>query len=263
MNKRRCIHVGDLPNYACLVLNKLPSQYSHLIRDLFPVLLNYHSKCVTDELELYVGDDTYPFIDLIYEVCPFVKTCSMVKDANSIPFNVFTNQIFIYKFREYMLNKYLIHTDSSSNSNLNRVVFIKRGGSQHSDRDTHPHGSSRRHIVNEDECIEMLYRWCAERGYTFNAVELETLDIHYQIRLFSEATMIVAQHGAGLVNTIFDTKKSLVVELYSPPHRNWFKMCYSIVGKWIQIEHNDQFITVDLDNMEKVINTHYVRRICA
>ncbi|MDJ0531482.1 MAG: glycosyltransferase family 61 protein [Xenococcaceae cyanobacterium MO_207.B15] len=64
-----------------------------------------------------------------------------------------------------------------------------------------------RRIVNEDELIEKLSR------LDFVAYTLEDMSFADQVRLFSQAKIIVSPHGAGLVNMIF-SEKPAVIELF-------------------------------------------------
>ena len=49
---------------------------------------------------------------------------------------------------------------------------------------------------------------------------LEDLAMPDQIRMFRDADLIVANHGAGLANLIWSIKKPRVIELFSPSHLN-------------------------------------------
>ncbi|HBW56875.1 MAG TPA: hypothetical protein DEF27_03370, partial [Oscillatoriales bacterium UBA8482] len=47
-------------------------------------------------------------------------------------------------------------------------------------------------------------------------VELETLSVAEQARLFAHAKVIIAPHGAGLTNLMFCSPETIVIELVSP-----------------------------------------------
>jgi len=64
-----------------------------------------------------------------------------------------------------------------------------------------------RRIINEDEVIEAL------APFGFVAYALEELSFSEQVRLFSQADMVVAPHGAGLTNMIF-SENLAVIELF-------------------------------------------------
>jgi capsular polysaccharide biosynthesis protein len=73
-----------------------------------------------------------------------------------------------------------------------RKIYISRGP------------AASRRILNEPELMSYL------EGRGFETVTLETMPVADQIRLFSEAGVIVAPHGAGLANMVFSTKPRIV-----------------------------------------------------
>ena len=73
-----------------------------------------------------------------------------------------------------------------------RKIYISRGL------------ASSRRILNEPEVRDYL------EGRGFEMVTLETMPVADQIRLFSEAGVIVAPHGAGLANMIFSAKPRII-----------------------------------------------------
>jgi len=63
-----------------------------------------------------------------------------------------------------------------------------------------------RRLVNEEEVVRAL-------GPDIEPVALETLSVREQASLFSEASLVVAPHGAGLTNLLFCERPAAVVEL--------------------------------------------------
>lgn len=64
-----------------------------------------------------------------------------------------------------------------------------------------------RRIINEELIIERF------RSLNFEIVELETLSFEQQVYLFSNSGVIIATHGAGLVNLLF-SKSPFVIEFF-------------------------------------------------
>ncbi len=64
-----------------------------------------------------------------------------------------------------------------------------------------------RNIINEDEVLKAL----APLGFV--AYTLENMSFPDQVRLFSQAEIVVAPHGAGLTNTIF-AQSLIIIELF-------------------------------------------------
>jgi capsular polysaccharide biosynthesis protein len=69
-------------------------------------------------------------------------------------------------------------------------------------------GAPRRRLANEDELYESLL---AARG--FERVMLERYTVREQAELLSQASLIVAPHGAALTNLIFAPRRCTIIEL--------------------------------------------------
>ena len=72
-----------------------------------------------------------------------------------------------------------------------------------------------RRLTNEDDIIAALP--------DFVPVQLEALSVAEQVRLFANADIIIAPHGAGLTNIGFSRPGTVVVELMMDSYCNW---CY-------------------------------------
>ena len=68
--------------------------------------------------------------------------------------------------------------------------------------------SAGRHVINEDEVLQALAPW------GFKTYTLEKMSFAHQVRLFSQAEMVVAPHGAGLANIVFAENLSGVIEIF-------------------------------------------------
>ncbi|WP_235911033.1 glycosyltransferase family 61 protein [Heliobacterium mobile] len=71
-----------------------------------------------------------------------------------------------------------------------------------------------RKIINESKLLDFLLQ------QNFQLLYLEEIGIHEQVRLFSNAEVIVAPHGAGLANLVFCTPGTKVLELLGPQYIN-------------------------------------------
>jgi hypothetical protein len=65
-----------------------------------------------------------------------------------------------------------------------------------------------RRILNEDEIFDLL------DPLGFARYHLEELTVLEQVHLFHHAEVIIAPHGAGLVNLVFSQPKALIIELF-------------------------------------------------
>jgi capsular polysaccharide biosynthesis protein len=70
-----------------------------------------------------------------------------------------------------------------------------------------------RRVANEEALWQLL------RARGFDRIAPERLTVAEQIRLFAEASLVVAPHGAAQTNTLFSTRLTLV-ELFSSDYLN-------------------------------------------
>jgi hypothetical protein len=84
-----------------------------------------------------------------------------------------------------------------------------------------------RNIVNQNELLMALQGW--------ETVTLDNLSIKEQVKIFAEATHIVAPHGAGLINLLWCDPKTKVYEL---THQDFLeKKVYPTLSKQLELEH--------------------------
>ncbi len=107
-----------------------------------------------------------------------------------------------------------------------------------------------RRIVNEPALITLLTR------YDYQAVTLSERPVADQIRLFSQASVVVALHGAGLTNFIFSREDATLVEIFAPTYgtlsfwalANWMGRTYSVyVADRVQPGARTQLDDVEID----------------
>lgn len=111
-----------------------------------------------------------------------------------------------------MKNQYLKAFGVGPNS-MNERIFISRANARY------------RRLLNESE----LYPVLAEHG--IRAMLPEKLTFPEQVRLFSNASVIIGQHGAGLTNMLFARRGSKVLELHGPKvTRYHYWMMANILG---------------------------------
>ena len=104
--------------------------------------------------------------------------------------------------------------------------------------------ASSRRIVNEADLIKEL------TPLGFEVACLAEMDFPHQVRLFSEASVIIAPHGAGLTNCAFTPSGAVIIEAFAPNYINgcfWAlaNVCGHRYGFVIGEQHN-QDIKVDI-----------------
>ncbi|MGL4500085.1 MAG: glycosyltransferase family 61 protein, partial [Planktothrix sp.] len=85
-----------------------------------------------------------------------------------------------------------------------------------------------RQVLNENDVITYLSEW----GIV--PVELETLSVAEQARLFAHAKVIIAPHGAGLTNLMFCRPETIVIELVSP---HYIRHYYWVISQQLKLKH--------------------------
>ena len=65
-----------------------------------------------------------------------------------------------------------------------------------------------RHLLNQKEILAV------SKDFGFETVIAEDLSFRAQVALFSDAEIIVAQHGAGLSNMLFAHPNSIIIEMF-------------------------------------------------
>jgi hypothetical protein len=99
-----------------------------------------------------------------------------------------------------------------------------------------PHGYERiyirrntyRKVINEEEILGLLEK------YGFKCVNLESMPLKQQIRLFYSAKIIVAPHGAGLANLVFCKPGTKVIELFTP---SFLEPHYWLISRLLSLQY--------------------------
>ena len=98
----------------------------------------------------------------------------------------------------------------------------------------------------------------------FDAINLEDYEIKDQIRMVSEAEVIVGAHGAGMSFTVFCNKDAKVVELYGRPlteKRHFLHIAHVLGHSFSRFQdlkmHDDskETMTVNVPELERYLNT--------
>lgn len=85
-----------------------------------------------------------------------------------------------------------------------------------------------RRIVNEDDLMDVLSK------YGFIKIELETLPVAEQAKLFSSSEAIIAAHGAGLVNLTFCQPGTKILEIFAP---TYITPLYWVISSFGNLKH--------------------------
>lgn len=115
---------------------------------------------------------------------------------------------------------------------LKRVLLIERGAPEGyflGEADKSGGGALRRSITNHDELQRFLKQVARPQCEVVN-VRLEQFTQAEQIHLFHSAAVVIGQHGAGLVNTIWMQSGGYVVEITHEQHKDHFSRLSRLCG---------------------------------
>ena len=184
--------LGGCRNYCHWLMDYLPR--IDLLRGDWPILVNGDLQPFQEEALKLHGIERDRLGPLGYPQAYALKNLCIPSDNSSwcllpIPFRMEVVTWLRTRFKSLM------------STTTGRRLFISR----HNAKTVHG-----RRLQNGDEVIDLL------RRHDFEVVACETLSFREQVRLFSEADVVVAPHGAGLTNLVFSPAHCRVVELIGP-----------------------------------------------
>ncbi|QHT66133.1 glycosyltransferase family 61 protein [Rhodocytophaga rosea] len=124
-------------------------------------------------------------------------------------------------------HKYFVTDLATQEADYPPLVYIRRGD------------SSIRQITNEGQLMAMLEK----KG--FKSYLLSQLPFAEQVKLFSNAKVIVAAHGAGLANLAFCKEGTALIELFAP---GYIKPTYQVISKKSGIDYTYMICKAASDN---------------
>lgn len=128
----------------------------------------------------------------------------------SLPSDLGTVNLWALNFiRDSFLKDISTHTP-------NRKIYISRKN------------ASARRILNESEIIEYL------SGLGFEIIEAENLSFDDQVKLFSQAEVVVSPHGSGLSNIVFCNKKTKVIDLF---YGEFLVPCFWVIAAQLDLDY--------------------------
>ena len=207
------------------------THYYHFFYGVLVPLILYHLK--HKETNFIITDNLGPMLKILYEIPLNIlfKCENPQKFTKIIPLDNFRSKYFFrkesnkmsYEDKIKICNFFKLNVPEYIKCNKSYdIVLIERGSDPkykllNYSKD-HPllqklgtkSGSERRAIRNHREiCLELE----KDYGDKFKNIVLENTSIYYQYHIFSNAKLIIAQHGAALANVIFMKDFSNVLEI--------------------------------------------------
>lgn len=207
------------------------THYYHFFYGVLVPLILYHLK--HKETNFIITDNLGPMLKILYEIPLNIlfKCENPQKFKKIIPLDNFRSKYFFrkesnkmsYEDKIKICNFFKLNVPEYIKCNKSYdIVLIERGSDPkykllNYSKD-HPllqklgtkSGSERRAIRNHREiCLELE----KDYGDKFKNILLENTSIYYQYHIFSNAKLIIAQHGAALANVIFMKDFNNVLEI--------------------------------------------------
>jgi capsular polysaccharide biosynthesis protein len=84
-----------------------------------------------------------------------------------------------------------------------------------------------------------------------------------QVKLFAETEIVVAPHGAGLTNIMFCPEKTVVVELFGPPHYirpDYFQLAHNLglQYEYLLCIYQEYDLQVDINSLSQILRRYGV-----
>jgi hypothetical protein len=207
------------------------THYYHFFYGVLVPLILYHLK--HKETNFIITDNLGPMLKILYEIPLNIlfKCETPQKFTKIIPLDNFRSKYFFrkesnrmsYEDKIKICNFFKVNVPEYIKCNKSYdIVLIERGNDPkykllNYSKD-HPllqklgtkSGSERRAIKNHREICLALEK---DYGDKFKNIVLENTSIYYQYHIFSNAKLIIAQHGAALANVIFMKDFTNVLEI--------------------------------------------------
>lgn len=142
----------------------------------------------------------------------------------------------IINVKEYILNHLKIQKTGAD-----KIILIERGTDKFFSSINHDSGSDRRSIINHKELVNLLQE---KYPRNFINIKLEGMDIADQVKLFSQAKILIGQHGAGLSHILWmeNSTKNHVIEI--TPLKNLFCFKHICELKGLNYHRYGEYSTV-------------------
>jgi capsular polysaccharide biosynthesis protein len=197
---------------------QLSGNYYHWVAEVLPLLFLIEAHDPAGELPIYLGADLPRFVreylDLLRPGRRFVWLDRGVYSADRLLVPTFPGGAEWPSANHLLAVRRKVLSALELVPEPRRRLLISRGDALD------------RKVLNEAELFESL------SGRGFEHVTLSHLSASEQIRLFAEAELVVAPHGAGTANLLFAPRECRVVELLGQNHvAACFLIAASVVGQ--------------------------------
>ena len=221
-----------------LIFNLWSTGYHHFITETLLKLIIFKKELqnvtlLTPANSPNFVNDAFKLLDIksvaVHEGLTLYKELNIIENPNSGLFNPSHLKILQNEFKQFQ------------NLSAKKNIFLTRRKSRS------------RKILNEQE----IYNFLDENS--FSVIETDDMSFLEQVKLFSNAKILISSHGAGLTNMVFMPQNSIIIELmpeYSKYDKFEINKCFENMSnalsfKYIKIDckrfdYKTQFDTCDI-----------------
>lgn len=229
--------------------------YYHFLIDVLPRLALIEQVIPLDEIDYFVVKADLPFQQ---QLLAHMGIAERVLDSRSSP-HIQARQLIVpslpaqYRQTPPWISQFLKERlMSDQRIGTRRRLYVSRGTAERT-----------RRIVNEEEVVGMLAALDVE------TMRPEKLGVKEQIRMFSEAELIISPHGAAMANLMFCEPGTTVIEMLAPNNVNpatWKDCCqlnleyFYLIGEGGtprpegDMDHVTADIKVDVNKLKTVLD---------
>lgn len=175
--------------------------------------------------------------------------------CNNDPWDIIPHDLFV-SMRNRIIKYNSLILDQLKSTSSPKYIYISRSDAR-----------SRR-VCNETEVIKVLQR------YGFESINLDGMSYFHQISLFSQASIIVGSHGAGLTNILFSSNAT-ILEIHQPAHNkasvspsnkkpfrpDYLQLTIAAKSKYAYMwgieKPNSSDIYIDIEQLEKFLENYF------
>lgn len=221
-NRRIRLRKGEI---IAIVSDYWYSGYFHWITDTLPRLL-FLLKSRPDCIPMIPSDKKLSFIEKSLLPFRFRKVVFLEKDEY-----IFTKRLLLINhtastgnYNEEMIREirklFRFHFEPTNSQNFDKI-YVSRSK------------SGRRRVINELAVSTLL------NEYGFVTLHFEDFSFEEQIKMASQAKVLIGLHGAGLTNMIFMAEQASVLEFR--PENDDSNLCYYALASALHLKYYYQF----------------------
>ena len=215
---------------------KMIIEAGYNLQDFDKILINYNGYKFQKEIVELIGIPCDKIIGTLEKGAIF--NAKKIVTA-SLPEFLSTPKIVTQSLRNTFLSP------SLDNANKPKRIYLSRNKSKS------------RHIKNEDELLNFL------KNYNFTTIYAEDLTFTEQVEYFSNADIILSQHGAGLTNIAFSKENTQIIEIYNEKLKNNLDTSFWRISSDVNLKHYLMFGEPigDGPTADMYVNLHKLKEI--